>query len=78
LVDCREADQPDLAGVDLFWRDLVEPDERFVLAPRRALDDERGLPERVLRGELPPRADDLLLLRDAAERPLERVLVWAI
>jgi len=76
LADCREADEPDLAPRDLVWRDRVEPDERFLLAPRLALDDE----EFVLRaGELLRRAGERPLLRDVvAERPLGRVLVWAM
>jgi hypothetical protein len=74
LVDCRETDEPVLAPRDLVWRDRVEPEERFLLAPRLALDDVRRLRvgallgELLLRGllfaELPLRADEPLLRAD--------------
>ena len=110
LVDCRETDEPALAPRDLVWRDRVEPEERFLLAPRLALDVFRRLGVGALlaelllgelpRGELLLRADEPLLRADervlragarvlragarpllrevAADRPLERVLVWAM
>lgn len=94
LVDCREADEPALAPRDLLWRDRVEPEERFLLAPRLALDDVRRVRVGALLGELlrPEefvlRAGERPLLRDVvaerpllrvvAERPLGRDLVWAM
>jgi hypothetical protein len=69
LVDCREADEPDLAPRDLLWRDGVEPDERFLLAPRLALDDVRRVRVGALLGEL-LRPEELVLR--AGERPLRR------
>jgi hypothetical protein len=78
LADCREEDEPDLAPRDLVWRDLVDPDERFALAPRRALDDARGFRVGALLEEL-LRAGPLPLLRGVPDdRPRGRVFVWAM
>ena len=72
LVDCREADEPDLAPRDLLWLDRVFRGERFVLAERLLLDDARALRVGALLGELRVRAGELPLLR-----VLRRLLVRA-
>jgi hypothetical protein len=77
LADCREADEPDLAPRDLFWRDLDELGERLAVVLLRALGDLEAFRADVARGLL--RGGELPLLRVVpVARPLERVFVWAM
>jgi hypothetical protein len=61
LVDCREADEPDLVPRDLLWRDRFEPEERLAPVERLALDDGRALRVGALREEELPFARAFLV-----------------